>query len=125
MDEVKPDRWKFACICGAEAKEHVREGVDLAISRLGKYTFRENLVDRVVSELNWVYGARITGIDNDQWSAVSAETYPNDEESYTDGPFKTYIQCDRVEDGFAYTLNAFYDHYGDSRQRVPEEEENR
>lgn len=61
-----------------------------------------NFVSEVVWSLNWDYGAQITQIGSDQWFGIWAAT--------DDGSFKTFIQCDSLEDGFAATWKAFAEH---------------
>jgi len=70
---------------------------------------KEDLLTWAVYALNWGYGASITGIDNDQWSAISTETYGKEDK------FQTYIQCDDVLDGIAFTIKAYYDKFGEGR----------
>jgi hypothetical protein len=65
----------------------------------GRPVGAENFLTAVVQSLNWDFDAHITRIDNDQWSAVTAETY--------DGSSGYYVHCDRVEDGVAAVWNAF------------------
>lgn len=60
-----------------------------------------NLLDKVIFSLNWEFEAHVTGIENDQWSGVAAETY--------EPKFRTYVECDRVEDGIAMTWKLFAD----------------
>jgi hypothetical protein len=73
----------------------------------------EDLLTHVVTSLNWDYSAHITGIANDQWSGVSAETYsvsyPRDDEAPR---LKVYVQCDRIEDGIARVWKFFADELG-------------
>jgi hypothetical protein len=74
-------------------------------------TSREDIVNSVVFGLNWKLKdawAYITRIYNDQWSAVVAEGKKYD----TEEVYRTYIQCDRVEDGFAATWIAMKRHFG-------------
>jgi alpha-galactosidase len=60
---------------------------------------QENFLTVVVQSLNWDHGAHITSIDNDQWSAVTAERY--------DGTVRYYVECDQVEHGVAAIWKAF------------------
>lgn len=54
------------------------------------------LVSAVVYALNWDLDVTITAIPCDMWSAVLSE--------YEDGTaVKAYVECDRIEDGFALT----------------------
>jgi hypothetical protein len=74
---------------------------------------RENLLSAVVYTLTGAYSASITGIDCDQWCLITAATYGYNPAE--DDGFATAIQCDDAEDGIAFTLKAFYDHYGPGR----------
>jgi hypothetical protein len=141
--DVKPR--DFACSCGRRAGKD-NKNVDRceaimkwALDHLstdrngeiihGKVT-KENLLTSVVYELQWAYGASITGIDCDQWCAISTSTHDATHNKETDGydpvdppKFTTYIQCDDVEDGLAYTLKAYYDEFGNSRKRSDGEDD--
>lgn len=58
-----------------------------------------NFVSEVVWSLNWDFGAHITQVASDQWFGIWAAS--------DDGSFKTLVQCDALEDGFAATWKAF------------------
>lgn len=62
----------------------------------------DRLVTAVVHELNMTYDVIVTAIPTDMWSAVRSE-----HGRYVDNEWvvdtEAYIQCDRVEDGFALT----------------------
>lgn len=60
-----------------------------------------NFVSIVVWSLNWDFGVQITQIASDQWFGIWAAA--------DDGSFKTLVQCDQLEDGFAATWKAFAD----------------
>jgi hypothetical protein len=49
----------------------------------------------VITDLQWDHQAYISAIHNDQWTAITAETYSEE------NPYKVYAQCDNVEDGIA------------------------
>lgn len=53
----------------------------------------DNFLTRVVWSLNDDFGAHITTIDTDQWSAVTVQKY--------DGTQRVRVECDRVENGIA------------------------
>ncbi len=61
----------------------------------------ESAVSQIVMSLTWDMGASITGIGCDQWFGVWAQA--------DDGTFSTFVQCDRLEHGFAATWKAFAD----------------
>lgn len=112
----------FACNCAADGKERCAAVMAWALDYLSttngtieaRPVARENFLSHVVSYLNWQYNASITGIANDQWSRIDSETYrePGDEKPV----FRTGIQCDSVEDGLAFTLKAYYDEFGPTRE---------
>jgi len=96
----------FACSCGPEGKAFCEEVLAWAYEYLGseKYpTTSANFLTKTVYHLNWHYMASITGIPNDQWSAVIVET--GDKVKF---PFKSYIQCDEIEHGLAFVLRALF-----------------
>lgn len=76
----------------------------------------DGLVSAVVYSLQWDYDVEITGIPCDMWSAVKSEhrrhvtdeeydALPEDASSADEWVTEVfaYIQCDRIEDGFALT----------------------
>jgi hypothetical protein len=82
----------------------------------------DQLVSTVVYKLWWDHSVAITGIPCDMWSAVKSEhrRYVTDEEWEAlpeDAPGEdewvlvasAYIQCDRIEDGFALTWKVWQD----------------
>lgn len=100
----------FICVCKEEgqAEAHsimsdVRTRLEMGSEELLPFKIgtKTSLLSAVVISLNWDYDAYIVGIYNDQWSAVSAQTY--------DGLFRTHVQCDDVEDGIARTWQIFAD----------------
>ena len=107
---------EFVCVCGDpatkaqkkhSADEHIKEVMQRlsqgSASLMAREITRENFLTAVVTSLNWDFMAHITRISNDQWSAVSSEKWTSAGEE----KFKTYIQCDRVEDGIAATWLAY------------------
>ena len=67
-----------------------------------------NFLTHIVISLNWDFDASITGIANDMWSMVSAETWL----SSTKDKLRITVQCDEVEDGFAAIWKAYADRAG-------------
>ena len=107
----------FACSCGDEAKAECAEVMDWALGYLSQPKYpvtRENLLTQVVYQLAGWYEASIDSIPCDPggWCAVEASTWTP---KGGDPEFRTAIQCDRVENGIAYTLRAFYEKYGERR----------
>lgn len=105
----------FACRCGARERRRCDRVLKWAMKFLG-IDERERLMDAVVSKLHWDYGAEISRIGTDQWHGIWTEPYE-------DGGFKTYIQCDRLLDGLAFTIRAYYDEYGAEKPDRWEEDE--
>lgn len=97
----------FICIHGKERHapaDAIRAEVKerLAAQTRGRVEVTDvNFLSAIVSDLHWHWGVSITGIPHDQWSAIETETY--------DGKVKTWIQCDRVEDGIAATWKFYAD----------------
>jgi hypothetical protein len=97
----------FICRCGdenasadalmAEVRARLAEG---SVHQIPQPVTDTNFITRVVCSLEWDYGAYITGILNDQWSAVTAQDR---------GGLSVLIECDDVEDGFAAVWKAFAD----------------
>lgn len=124
--EAHSEKHDFACSCGDEGKARCDAMMEWALNFLSTYengelapkpTTRENLLTHVVYKLSWDYHAHITRIVNDQWSRVDSEGH------FGDDDFKTFIQCDRVEDGIALTLRAWYDRFGPKRPYPEDEDE--
>lgn len=103
---MKVKRDDFACSCGDEGK--ARCAKILAWAHKWLDATPENFLTKSIYELNWRWNASITGIPNDQWSAITTFK-PKVGRAAEWG---TYIQCDSVEDGLAFTLRAYYDKYG-------------
>lgn len=89
---------------------HTQEGVDRAKSILDDVYKRlacsaEDLLTAVVVDLNWTYDVDVTGLPNDQWSAVDARSYDFSSGSDDGGNYplllKARIECDRLEHGVA------------------------
>lgn len=104
---------EMICVCGDENRGAADAMVNEVCRRLSegseellpRTVTRENLLTAVVTSLHWDFaGASIEGIANDQWSGVAAEqTEYNPKTETFDVVFRTWIECDRVEDGIAYT----------------------
>jgi hypothetical protein len=103
----------FICTCNDEGRASAAELRNEVTQRLaaGSEELRAKPVDAtnfasaVVLSLEWDYSARISGIGSDQWFGVWAQTH--------DGSFKTRVECDAVEDGFAATWKTFADRADD------------
>jgi hypothetical protein len=90
----------FICRCNPEnrrkAAEFYTEVKQLIAEDRGIPEVPDNLfLTFVITDLHWEHHAYISGIHNDQWTAITAQTY--DEEN----PYRVYAQCDNVEDGIA------------------------
>ena len=112
-DVKNPD---FACSCTDEGKAECGAVVDWACQQLThahRTVTRENLLTAVVFELAHGYRAAIQGIYCDMWCGISTDIYHPEGETEE---FSTFIMCDKVEDGIAYTLKAYYDKFGDRRE---------
>lgn len=94
----------FACRCDADGEALIQRYTEWALEFLD--CLREDLMSSIVFALLWRWRGHITGIDCDQWFGIAAETYGDDK-------FVTWVECDNIEDGFVYTLRAFYDHFGE------------
>ena len=95
----------FICRCGEENTAYadvLQAEVKEDIRKIYPTLTDGDFLTVVVQELNWQHNAHISGIYNDQWSMVCAETH--------DEKFKVTIQCDRAEDGIAAVWKAFRDH---------------
>lgn len=71
---------KFYRDVAGEEKYEPSEGLKRCVEVLEEVYRRldadaANLLSRVITSLNWDYSAHITGIENDMWSGISAETY--------------------------------------------------
>ena len=98
----------FACRCSDEEVAKCDEVLEFVKAKLDPT--EHNFVSRVIGSLQWDYGANITGIYCDQWFGISCDTYDDNE-----GGLSTWVQCDMVEDGLAWTWQHFYDKYGEER----------
>jgi len=118
MRKVKLD--DFACSCGDEKRLECAEIKQWAMDFLSHPNYRvtdADFVDQAIVYLNDSYQAQIVGIPSDQWFAIITQS---EGDPLTN--IRTYIQCDHVEDGIAFTLKAFYDHFGKNRI-LPEDDE--
>lgn len=109
-NNVRESVTSFACRC-SEAEEKECDDV-LALVKEKLDPTEHNLVSRIIASLEWDYLASVGTIAMDQWFGISSQTHDNHE----DGLF-TWVQCDMVEDGLAFTWKAYYDKYGDDRNR--------
>jgi hypothetical protein len=115
MREIKLN--DFACSCGDDNKHECAEVRQWALEFLSSDNYRVTeaaLIDGIVYYLSGYYRAQIVGIPNDPggWSAVEAQSQDEGEDNKG---IETFIQCDQILDGFAFTLKAFHDHYGPKR----------
>lgn len=101
MDRVQLD---MICRCGenAAAADALRKEVRDRLAGQDRVVTDADFLTHVVISLNWDYGAYISGIHNDQWSMVSADSDDKD-------GFKVAVMCDDVEDGIAAVWKAFAD----------------
>jgi hypothetical protein len=90
----------FICRCNTEGRRKAQEfyaevkrliAVDHDIAETPDSLF----LTFVVTDLKWNHEAHISVIHNDQWTAVTAETYDDE------NPYTVFAQCDNVEDGIA------------------------
>jgi hypothetical protein len=105
----------FACIHGDDGKQKM-EALRAEVCAALECT-TEGLVSAVVYELEAEFGVSITGIPCDQWAAVKSEharfrgwdefaLWKEDPDGHPypwEPDVSAYIQCDRIEDGFALT----------------------
>lgn len=96
----------FMCRCGDEQRKEADAVYKWALEYLD--CSPEELVTYAVYTLNDEHSAQITGIVADQWAAVLANK--------NNGSFETFVQCDRVEDGVARTLQLFVQHDDKNRE---------
>lgn len=92
----------FMCRCSPEDIAEADAVKEEVYRRLGEDANPGNLLTKVVSSLNWDFGARITGIYDDQWSVVHVSSWEDSEEK-----LDVAIECDEVEDGIAAAWLAF------------------
>ena len=109
----KIEPFDFACRCSVEERERSDTVLAWAIEYLAA-SF-SSLLTAAVVKLHIDYRAQIDGIWFDQWAAVNTTClYEKDDAA----SFSTVIQCDRVEDGLAFTIKAYYDQFGDVRPEL-------
>lgn len=108
MTEPEIIHLDMICRCGDNAAEADALKTEV-MQRLGNVTDADFLTC-VVTSLNWDYGAEITGIHNDQWSMVTAETWRS--HMRETAWLKVTVPCDLVEDGIAAIWKAFADRGG-------------
>lgn len=115
MKVPKIKRDDFACRCSDKEQARSQAVLEWAYENLSERSIKvgpENLATFVAYALEIRYRASIDSIFCDQWCAVTSSTGDMEEKS----KFHTFIQCDHVEDGLAFTLKAYYDKYGDKRE---------
>lgn len=111
----------FACSCDEDGKKECAEIKTWAKEYLSNPKYPEyactdaDFAGRFFYHMYLAYGISPEFIA-DQWGAWIASNRglkPKYFEYHKlDGEFSTYIQCDVPEDGMAYTLKAWVDHYG-------------
>lgn len=112
-------RLDMICRCSPEGKEQAGRLRQEVMRRLNERGSAEtatdaNLLTHVVVSLNWDYGAEITGIHNDMWSRVTAETWhPDHKEKRW---LRVSVECDDVEDGVAAIWKAFADRHREGEE---------
>jgi hypothetical protein len=102
--KAEPEEFRIMyCSCGTEKRAANDAMLQAVADELcgGKL---HQVITAVVYKLQ-NYSAQVTGVPSDMWSAVITET--------EDGTFRTRIECDIIEHGFAGTWLAF-------KQRFPE-----
>jgi hypothetical protein len=89
----------FMCRCNAESASECAA----VLEEIKEYLQADdsNLLTYVVYEL-MEHDANIEAIVCDQWTLIITKKY--------DKSFETHVQCDRVEDGIARTLQLFQKH---------------
>lgn len=75
-----------------EVRERLSKG---SINLMSREVTIASLLTAIVQSLAWDYGASITGLHNDQWSAVTAAT--------NDGKLSTWVECYDLLAGVALT----------------------
>jgi hypothetical protein len=89
------DGSEFMCRCSDEARKESQQAYQWALDHLDCEP--GELVNEVIYRLLVDYSVMKTDVIVDQWAAVSA----------SNKNYSTFIQCDRVEDGYARTLQLF------------------
>lgn len=89
----------FICRCGEENRREAAEFYTEVKRQLAVTQNIPELPDNlfltfVIIDLQWEHQAYISGIHNDQWTSITAQTYD-------ENPYRVYAQCDNVEDGIA------------------------
>jgi len=107
---LRVKRNDFACSCGEDGKQRCAKVRAWAMKRLEATP--EDFLTKAVYDLSWRYNATITGIPNDQWSVITTDKSAKQKDGKYGVVWGTYIQCDWIEDGLAFTLRAYYDKYG-------------
>lgn len=104
----------FACRCSEDGRTQCDELLQWAYEFLSNRYHTITAADFLTAFCYRMDGYRAQWeVHTDQWSAVVANTYdPGKEEGET---FHTFVQCDRVEDGLAFTLRRWYDAFGEER----------
>lgn len=135
MTEVEKLRPPMACNHGDEGEADCKGLREEVCEELGCEP--DELVTAVVKHLNWsfTYDVTITGIPTDMWSAVMSEckrymtteeldALPEDSSSADEWVTlaEAYVQCDRIEDGFALTWRTWKDWF-EERERAEAVEE--
>src|SRR6478736_555477 len=105
-------RLDMICRCSQEGKadaDALRAEVKRRLTeRAGAEVADSAFLTHVVVSLNWDYGAEITGISNDMWSMVAAETWSPTQREAGDW-VQVSVTCDDVEDGIAAIWKEFAD----------------
>lgn len=103
---MKPEPMRgFACIHG-EGKEAELQALRDEVCQALECE-PEGLVTAVIYHLHWDLDVLIDGIPCDMWAAIRSEhrgpLNPDDPDTDWDIDARAYIECDRIEDGFALT----------------------
>jgi hypothetical protein len=111
-------RLDMICRCSPEGRaeaDALRQEVRRRLgARAGAEVTDADFLTHVTVSLNWDYGAEITGIHNDMWFLVAAETWlPSRREA---GEWlKATVPCDDAEDGVAAVWKAFAGRFSAAR----------
>ncbi len=122
----------FACKHGEDGPKECAEVREWAYKYLStdKYpTTAENFLSKFMYNMLLAYHVEINFFA-DQWGGISCsneylkdpdrgnQKYKDEiiNEFKTKDTFTTFIQCDDFEDGLAYTLKAWIDHYGEENE---------
>lgn len=90
----------FICRCSAEGRKNAEKFYAEVKRQLAEDRDIAEVPDNlfltfVIIDLQCKHYAYISAIHNDQWTAITAETYGDD------NPYTVYAQCDNAEDGIA------------------------